>query len=77
MKCGLRKTASHDKRASQNRLKTKTELDASFFIKSVILDEKDTPGLRCKKILGLYSHRNNGRMRKELEPHSENRFGAL
>ena len=58
MKCGLRKTASHDKRASQNRLKTKTELDASFFIKSVILDEKP-PRLALQKILGLYSHSNN------------------
>ena len=40
-------------------------------------DEKTTQGSVAKKILGLYSHRNNGRMRKELEPHSENRFGAL
>lgn len=77
MKCGLRQTTSRDNCVSQNRLKTKTELDASFFIKSVILDEKDPSGLRCKKILGLYSHRNNDCMRKELEPHSENRFGAL
>lgn len=77
MKCGLHQTTSRDTCASQNKLKTKTEPDASFFIKSVILDEKDTPGLRCKKILGLYSHRNNDCMRKELELHSEDRFGAL
>ena len=44
----------------------KTQPDASFFIKSVILDEKDTPGLRCKKILGLYSHRNNDTHAKRI-----------
>ena len=45
--------------------------------KIVISDETGTLGLRCEKNLGLYSYRNNGRMRKELEAHSENRFGAL
>ena len=77
MKCGLRKTASHDKRASQNRLKTKTELDASFFIKSVILDEKDTLVCVAKKSLDSIVIEITTCMRKELEPHSENRFGAL
>ena len=57
--------------------KTKTELDASFFIKSVILDEKDTPGLRCKKSLDSIVIEITIRMRKELELHSENLFGAL
>ena len=58
--------------------KTKTELDASFFIKSVILDEKDTPGLRCKKSLDIFIVIEiTIRMRKELELHSEDRFGAL
>ena len=56
----------------------KTELDASFFIKSVILDEKDTPGLRCKKILGLYSHRNNDTHAKRIRaPQRESLWSSL
>lgn len=42
----------------------KTEPDASFFIKIVIPDEKTR--WRCKKILGLYSHRNNDMHAKRI-----------
>ena len=50
----------------------------TFFIKRKLAWWRKHPRLIVtKKNSGLYSHRNNDRMRKELELHSENLFGAL